>query len=548
MRTSSRPAIVLLLAASTALSQTPAAVHPVYPGGVSTPLGAQVSALLADPAVARAHWGIAVTTLDGTPLFGLGEGKLYRPASNNKIFTTAAAMALLGPDKTFETRVMGELDPATGAVGGDLTLIGGGDANFGGSDLPYIPSAERKKGAVKPPALADLSALADQLVARGLKSVAGDVVGDDTLFPWEPYGDSWAADDLVWGYGAPVSALSVADNLLKLTVRPGTISGSGDHATYQNGTAALEQNGVAYYSVVSQVEVTPAGSKNSAVQVERLPGSRILRVFGQMAADAPPDVEEIAIADPAEYAAMALKLMLEQRGVTVTGAARAKHRELRDAGGFLSEVRAPNRCDALTVAGGECPGGCEVPLQAGAVLASHVSAPLAEDVVLTNKVSQNLHAELLFHQLGRRATCSDGSIAASASMVRAFLLHAGVDGDDFTFYDGSGLSAHDLVTPRATATFLAYAARQPWFKTWKGSLPEGGVDGSLDARFPAGPLKGHLFAKTGTLGESRALSGYLDAASGRTIIFSILVDDHAPGSSADRAAMDKIVAAIAAAN
>ena len=545
------PAVALLLAAVVS-AQTPVAtapvVHPVYPAGADSALGAQVAALLADPAVARAHWGIAVTALDGTPLYGLDEGKLFRPASNNKIFTTATAMALLGPEKTFATRVFGDLDAATGTVAGDLTLVGGGDASFGTNDLPYVPPLQRTKGAVKPLALADLAALVDQLVARGVKRIRGDIVGDDTLFPWEPYAESWAADDQVWGYGAPVSALSIADNVMKLTVTPGTITGSKGRETYQNGTVALEQNGVPYYSVVSQVEVTPAGSKNSAVQVERLPGSRTLRVYGQLAADAKPDIEEIAIADPAEYAAMALKAMLEQRGVIVGGASRAKHRELRDASGFLSEVRAENRCDAMTVAGGECPGDCETPNLAGTVLASHVSAPLVEDVVLTNKVSQNLHAELLFHELGRRATCQDGSIAASTSMVRAFLIHAGVDGDDFTFYDGSGLSAHDLVTPRATVTFLAFAAKQTWFADWEVSLPEGGVDGSLETRFPALPLKGHLLAKTGTLGESRALSGYLDAASGRTVIFSIFVDDHAPGGSADRVVMDKIVAAIAAAN
>ena len=132
-------------------------------------------------------------------------------------------------------------------------------------------------------------------------------------------------------------------------------------------------------------------------------------------------------------------------------------------------------------------------------------------------------------------------------MVRTFLLHAGLDGDDFVFYDGSGLSTHDLVAPRATAQLLSYAAKQPWFSRWKTALPVGGEDGSLAARFADAPLKDHVFAKTGTLGESRALSGYLDTASGRQVIFSIVVDDHSPQSSADRVAMDKIVAAIAAA-
>jgi D-alanyl-D-alanine carboxypeptidase/D-alanyl-D-alanine-endopeptidase (penicillin-binding protein 4) len=132
-------------------------------------------------------------------------------------------------------------------------------------------------------------------------------------------------------------------------------------------------------------------------------------------------------------------------------------------------------------------------------------------------------------------------------MVRAYLTDAGLDPDDFLFFDGSGLSDHDLVTPRATAQFLAFAATQPWFPAWKASLPDAGEDGTLDARFPNPPLKDHLFAKTGTLGESRALSGYLAAASGRTIVFSIFVDDHTPATSADGVAMDKIVTAIAAA-
>ena len=120
------------------------------------------------------------------------------------------------------------------------------------------------------------------------------------------------------------------------------------------------------------------------------------------------------------------------------------------------------------------------------------------------------------------------------------------DPNDFVFYDGSGLSSHDLVTPRAIAKLLQFATTQPWFASWKASLSIGGEDGTLETRSPHPPLKDHLFAKTGTLGEARALSGYLDAASGRTVIFSILVDNHLPGTSADRDVMDKIVAAMRA--
>jgi D-alanyl-D-alanine carboxypeptidase/D-alanyl-D-alanine-endopeptidase (penicillin-binding protein 4) len=516
----------------------PAFIHPAYPNGSGTALGQQIETLLADPSVSRAHWGIAVTTLDGTPLYGHDEGKLFRPASNNKIFTTATAMALLGPAKTFDTRIFGKLDSATGTVTGDLTLVGGGDANFGADDLPYKPrsgSTSEPPPPSQPPALTDLKSLVDQLVAKGVKRINGDIVGDDTLYPFEPYAESWAQDDQIWGFGAPVSALSITNNQLELVVTPG-------HPT----TVVLQQN-VPYYTVRAEVSTVAAGKQADGIQIERLPGSRVIRVYGSIAADAHPDIEEVAIADPAEYAAMALHQMLVRRGIVVAGKADAKHRKPNDPGSYRTEVLTPDPCDTMNIAGGTCTADCSAPsTPSGAMLASHTSAPLGEDVMLTNKVSQNLHAELFLHNLGLQSACGDGSTLDGARYIRANLLHAGVDPDDFFFLDGSGLSDHDLVAPRATASFLAYVARQPWFPQWKASLPDAGDNGSLSHRFPDSPVKGHVFAKTGTLGESRALSGYLDAASGRTVIFSVMVDDHTPATSADRTTMDKIVTAIAA--
>jgi D-alanyl-D-alanine carboxypeptidase/D-alanyl-D-alanine-endopeptidase (penicillin-binding protein 4) len=187
------------------------------------------------------------------------------------------------------------------------------------------------------------------------------------------------------------------------------------------------------------------------------------------------------------------------------------------------------------------------------VIASHESHPLSEDVTYTMKVSQNLHAEVLLRDVGASLSCA-GSQRAALNALHLFLPHVGVPAGDFVLVDGSGLSNHDLVTPRAIATLLSFAAHdaktgapQPWFAAWKSSLPIGGVDGTLADRFTKAPLKGHVFAKTGTLGEARALSGYLDCASGQTVIFSILVGNHLPGTSADRDVMDQIVAATAAA-
>jgi D-alanyl-D-alanine carboxypeptidase/D-alanyl-D-alanine-endopeptidase (penicillin-binding protein 4) len=523
--------------------------HPVFPAGADTPLGAQIGALLADPSVSRAHWGIAVTTLDGTPIYGLDEGKFFRPASNAKLYTTAAAMALLGPEATVTTKVFGDLD-ANGTVKGDLELVGAADANLASDDLPYVAPALRPKGPQpQPVGLDDLRALADQLAAKGVKRVAGRIVGDDTLFPHEPFADSWDVGDLVWEYGAPVSALTIADNEMKLTVTPGTVSGSKDHERYTPVTVTLEQNGVPYYTVNSQVDGTAAGT-GSHVNVERLPGSRELRVYGTIAVDAKPDVEHVSIDDPALYAAMALRQMLVERGITVDGEAAVQHQVVQDGRGFMSAVNEPlTECEADAIAGNRCAPTCPVHVRPN-MLASKESAPLAEDVTLTLKVSQNLHAEMLLHRLGIfwSAPCKaigTGSTVDGARMVRGFLVRAGLDPADFVFYDGSGLSSHDLVTPRATAQLLSYATKQPWFAQWKAALPVGGEDGTLSSRFPDAPLKDHLFAKTGTLGESRGLSGYVDTASGKQVIFSIFVDDHSPSGPADRVVMDKIVAAIA---
>ncbi len=513
------------------------------PISVDSALSRQIDVLLADPAVSRAHWGIKVAAMDGSPIYSLNEGQLFQPASNAKLFTTAAAMALLGAGTTFETKVVarGSFEGAE-RLTGDLVLIGGGDANLSGREIPYVAPALRPKPAPPAaPALRYLEEMADQIAKTGLKVVTGDVVGDDTLFPWEPYAEDWAIDDAVWGYGAPVSALSINDNQLKVTVMPGIAAGKPATVTVDPA--------VPYYTVDVSELTTGAAKSGTHVQMERAPGSKVLRVYGSIAVDAQPDEEEVAIHDPAEYAAMALKGMLEARGIVVTGKARAEHRISMDAKGFQERMKEPGQ-EKATVSGGVVGGVClsAVWIVPDKTLASHTSPPLVDDVTVTNKVSQNLHAELWLHHLGRRTFCGDGSVVSGARLVRAFLEHIGIDKDDFVFFDGSGLSGHDLVTPRATVRLLQYASTQPWFADWKKSLPVGGEDGSLAERFAKAPLKDHVFAKTGTLGEARALSGYLEAASGRTMIFSIMVGNHMPHSNVDREAMDKIVAAIAANN
>jgi D-alanyl-D-alanine carboxypeptidase/D-alanyl-D-alanine-endopeptidase (penicillin-binding protein 4) len=140
---------------------------------------------------------------------------------------------------------------------------------------------------------------------------------------------------------------------------------------------------------------------------------------------------------------------------------------------------------------------------------------------------------------------TDGSFEQGTRVVRQFLIDAGVDDNDFFFYDGSGMSTDDRIAPRAMTRLLSFAARQPWGPALRASLPIAGVDGTLSDRFNNSPLRGHLWAKTGTHNEANALSGYLTASSGNTIVFSILVNGHRPGSNAELQAIDRIAEAIA---
>ena len=521
--------------------QTPTP-HPAFPQGTATALGAKIAALLGDPAVARAHWGIAVTTLDGTPLYGLDEGQFFRPASNAKLFTTVTALALLGPDSRVTTRLIAygrnqslNVPPVeNGALKADLALVGAGDGNFGSDrTFPYRAASPGSPAPPTVPLLSILSKIAATLAQHGVTRITGDILGDDTLWPAEPHPDTWGLDDILWGYGAPVSALTVNDNQLSLIVSPGKTPGS-------NATASLSPE-VGYYEIEAKIQ-TVAADQPSSLRVARDPASRIVHVSGDIALDKPYRTD-LSIEDPAEFAAIALKAAFIAHGITVEGTARAHHHAPPQDDHFIADSRVPlanlplQRPRVPVVVRG-CNDNC--------VWEAVVDSPvLAEDVAVTLKESQNLHAELLLHRLGA-AWGADGSAAQGTRVVRQWLINAGLDGNDFVFYDGSGLSSHDLVTPRATTQLLAFAATQPWFAQWKAALPLGGVDGTLEHRFTEPPLKGHVFAKTGTLGESRALSGYLDAASGKQIIFSIMADTHTPASTADRATMDKIVAAIAA--
>jgi len=488
-------AVAPVLAAAGAPSPAPA-TSPV------TPLQERISTLLSSPDLAHGFWGIDVISLaTGETLYAQNSNKLFTPASNTKLFTTAAALALIGPDYKFRTTVetTGTLD-RYGRLNGDLVLVGHGDPNLSGRELPYDQRTLRNDDPIQA-----LESLADTLVQKGVKYIDGDIIADDSYFAFERYGEGWSQDDLVWADGAPVSALTVNDNVVFVNILPADRAGEKAFVSLKPYTN--------YYRLDNRIVTTPAGSGRKFF-VNREPGSTVLTLWGNLALDDPGTSEALAIEDPAEFAAGLFSELLERRGIIIYGHQRTRHTELPNLSTFTAIAIAPSHAES---GGGSRPLKSDQPI----TLASYESKPLVEDVRVINKVSQNLHAEILLRLLGRERG-NAGTVEGGLEVLRGFLTQAGIASDQYLFYDGSGLSRQNLVTPHAIVQLLRYASSQLWSTAYKSSFPVAGVDGSLSERLKAPRLEKRVLAKTGSLGGVKTLSGYATTDSGQTVAFSIL--------------------------
>ncbi len=488
-QTSSSPSNELL-----ASSLAPAAHHPKIRADVAA-FQARVEAALSEAHAQRALWGILVADREtGETLYDLNGDHFFAPASNAKIFTSALSLATLGPDHRFRTTLesSGTLGD-DGRLAGNLILVGRGDPDLSNRKFPYEGKAERNGPTEK-----ILAEMADAAVAKGLKEVDGDIVGDDSYFPFDPYPAGWAVGDLFFTFGAPVSAVAFNDNSISIEVQPA--ARAGDPATITVEPAASQD------SFSHEITTGPADGKPDFAVVGE-PGPKFILLRGTIPAGHAPINLDLAMTDPAESVARTLKQLLEARGVHITGATRVEHAPPPDTSDAGDLPPAPTPLEATRAA-------------SSLVLAEHLSPPLLESIRLMNKISQNLHAELLLRAVAREKA-GISTTGAGLKAEQEFLRAAGVADGDVVLSDGSGLARDDLVTPRAVVALLRYAARQPWGEAYLSTLPIAGVDGTLENRMKSSPASGLIQAKTGSLEHVRAISGYATTLRGEHLVFTI---------------------------
>lgn len=448
----------------------------------SAKFAARADTLLGTGPTGKGEWGLLIADAETSEtLYQQNADRYFVPASNMKLFTTALALTRLGPDYRFHTTLETSGTISNGVLTGNVALVGRGDPNLSNRKFPYNLKEEFDGSPEKV-----LAELADGLVAKGVKEISGDLIGDDSYFPRERYPAGWEIDDMVWEYGAAISSIVVDDNTATLTLVPGEQPGSPVQASMSPATPDfLVQNDV----------VTSAPDVKPDLTLTREPGASLVVVKGTMPANSAPRKLVLAVEEPAQHAAAVLKRLLEARGVRIDGVARALH---------------------------------EAPKTQGdpTVLAEHVSVPLSDAVKLINKISQNLHTEMLLRTVARQS----GVWATDDDLMKApqdFYASAGIDPDDVIQSDASGLSRHDLVTPRAIVALLTFAQKQLWFQTYFNSLPVAGVDGTLEDRMKDTGAAGHIHAKTGSVAHVRTLSGFADTPGGRRLIFSFLSNNQA---------------------
>jgi len=429
------------------------------------------------PAVRGAHVGVvAVETGNGTVLYDRDGGDAFQPASTLKLVVGSAALERLGVDYRFRTTAY--------RAGDALVLRGGGD--------PFLTAR-------------DLAAMAAAVAQAGTSSLPGGVVVDAGRYDRVPHAPGWTWDDFVYDYAAPISALTLEENVLHLTVTPGAAAGAA--ATVGSAPLADAVGPVCTLggagSVVARATTLASGSEDT---LDLTRGLGCVEVVGGIPLGAPAEQLDAAVSDPEAYARRVAVQVLAAQGVEASATP-------APSGAFTNAAAAP--------------------------LWAHDSPPLAQILPKFWIPSDNLVGELLLKELGYVTGGAPGTWAKGVAFETAWLRSIGVDPGTTTLADGSGLSQYDRITPRELVAILQHDWNGPNRQLVLDSLPVGGARGTIEG-IAGTDAAGRVFAKTGSMSHVRGLAGYASTKRHGAVTFAFNVDDWSgdyPSLAALRAAV-----------
>ncbi len=441
-----------------------------------------ISNHIAQPKFAAATWGIKVVSLDtGKTLYENSPGKLFSPASNSKLYTVALGLDRLGEDYRIRTSLYTRKQPTRrGTLAGDLIIYGRGD--------PTINSRLNEKDIVKA-----LEPLVSALTNAGVRRIKGDLIADESFFTGPEWGSGWSWDDAQYYYGAPISALTINDNIVQVSVKPGVL-GDRCRLELQPATDVLR---------FENQTRTVSKDERRTIRFYRPTGTSVVHVFGQLPEGDPGYTDDLTLPRPAEAFALWFRAALERHKVKVAGKVRVV--------AWLERQGNPFRAEEYFELG------------------SVQSLPMRDLAREIQKPSQNLYTDLLLAHVGevrRGGTSRSGRYSEDLGIaeLNQFLEEIGIPKGHVLFEEGSGLSRNNITTPEATIALLQHMSRHPAAEAFLEALPIAGVDGTLRRRLVGTAAEKNLRAKTGTLRWANSLSGHVTTGAGERLIFSIMLN------------------------
>ena len=450
---------------------------------VTEQLRRDLTTIFSESSIDHAVWSVSVRSLKHQDtLFGLNASRMQTPASTMKLVTSAVAAEKLGWDYRYTTKIYATGPLTDGDLNGDLVIVSNGD--------PTINARHPERWGA-------FDAWAKQLYANGVRRIGGQLVGDDNAFAEPGWGVGWAWDDLSVGYGASVGALQYNENEVELLIGPGL--GPGDRAII---SVSPPGSGI----ILDHAVVTVAESQPSRLSIERMPGSNLLRVSGQIAVGTPAVSRDAAAPNPTLLYLNALREALARNGVFVGG----NPLDIDDA-----RVK-PDYGKAT-------------------LLLEDRSTTLASIIDVCLKWSRNEYAETMLRSLA--PDTGQATAEAGLAVVRDTLSKWGVAPELYVARDGSGLSRNDYLSPDVLIPVLTAMWRDPRHSdAFRAALPVAGISGTLENQLKETPAAGRVWAKTGSMSNVRSLSGYLMTLDDEPIVFAFMATGfHVPASQIDAA-------------